>query len=353
MASSGVIPTRTAPRPPIVITESLLMLGPVKTSEVVVVELVVVDEVDVVVGAGLVVSVGNSAVVVVASAPPPQPAAIRARLSNRSVVRFMRREDKSGRGLDDGFRENIRKVDRETNAAAQVIWASGVIDMRLSATAVLVGLAVLMAACSGESDSDTTAASTTTVTPQTTTTSPPPPTTTTLFTPITLAPNSEGTVPVGASLTQRSRISTVGMGPVLVGMTVAEAEAAAGMRLIGELDPDISPDCYFVRPESGIPGVQFMVYEGRIGRVDVFASGTVTTRSGARVGMTEQEILDLFPGRIEAGLDYRADGEALVYVPVDEVDQDYRVVFEINNEGVVTGMRGGILPAVQLGEGCV
>ena len=217
--------------------------------------------------------------------------------------------------------------------------------MKRQTTAILVALAVLTAACSSNGEADTTV-----VDPTTTTTTPPPQTTTTLFTPITLAPDSEGAVPLGASLTQSSNISTVGMGPVLVGMTVAEAEAAAGMRLIGEPDPDL-PDCYFVEPESGIPGVRFMVYEERIGRVDVYASGTVTTISGARIGMTEEEIRALFPGQIEEGFDFRADGRALVFVPIDEVDRDFRVVFEVE-DGAVTGMRGGILPPVQLGEGC-
>ena len=141
------------------------------------------------------------------------------------------------------------------------------------------------------------------------------------------------------------------MGPILVGMTVAEAEAAAGMSLVGGPDELFGPDCYYVEPESGIPGVAFMVYEGTIGRVEVHGLETVSTRSGARIGMTEEEIVALFPGQIEESLEYLVDGRALVFVPVDEVDRVYRVVFEVNG-GVVTGMRGGILPAVQLNEGC-
>lgn len=222
--------------------------------------------------------------------------------------------------------------------------------MRRRSTAMLVALTLLTAACSRGGDSDTTVLESTTTSARPETTSPPQ-TTTTLFTPTTLAPDSEGTVPPGAFLTQTSKLSTVGLGPVRVGMTVAEAEAAAGMMLIVEPDEFFGPDCYFVEPESGIPGVAFMVYEGRIGRVDVFGSGTVTTLSGARIGMTEQEIVALFPGQIEESFEYLVDGKALVFVPVDEADRDFRVVFEITN-GVVRAMRGGILPAVQLNEGC-
>lgn len=225
--------------------------------------------------------------------------------------------------------------------------------MKSPAATAMVVLALLAAACSSDGEAATTVTSgVTTSAPQITTTTSPPPTTTTVFTPTTVAPDSEGTLPSGASLTQSSKLSTVGLGPVRVGMTVAEAEAAAGMKLPGEPDPAISPDCYFVEPESGIPGVGFMVNEGRIVRVDVYASGTVTTQSGARIGMTEQEIIALFPDRIEESFEYRVDGKALVFVPVDEVDRDFRVVFEVDG-GFVTGMRGGILPAVQLNEGCL
>ena len=78
-----------------VITESLLMLGPVSTNEVVVVELEVVEVVELVVGTGLVVAVGGWAVVVVSSAPlPPQAAATKERASPRNVKRLMGGEDK-------------------------------------------------------------------------------------------------------------------------------------------------------------------------------------------------------------------------------------------------------------------
>ncbi len=88
--------------------ESLLMLGPLNSIELVVVEL---DVVVVLVGAGAVVAGGNEAEVDVlvspasSDPPPPQAAARRASASATNVMRFMGREDKSARALDDGFRE--------------------------------------------------------------------------------------------------------------------------------------------------------------------------------------------------------------------------------------------------------
>ena len=78
-----------------VITESLLILGPLKMTVVVVVDEVVLEVVELVVaGVGLVVAVGEETWVVAAS-PPPHAAATRANARVRRLVRVMGREDKS------------------------------------------------------------------------------------------------------------------------------------------------------------------------------------------------------------------------------------------------------------------
>ena len=77
------------------ITESLLMLGPVRMTVVVVVDEVVL-EVELVVEDGLVVAVGDKALVVVPASLPPQEAATMAKANRRKIVRLMSREDKSG-----------------------------------------------------------------------------------------------------------------------------------------------------------------------------------------------------------------------------------------------------------------
>ena len=76
------------------ITELLLMLGPVRMTVVVVVDEVV--EFELVVGDGLVVAVGDKALVVVPASLPPQEAPTMAKANKRKIVRLMSREDKSG-----------------------------------------------------------------------------------------------------------------------------------------------------------------------------------------------------------------------------------------------------------------
>ncbi len=150
-------------------------------------------------------------------------------------------------------------------------------------------------------------------------------------------------------------MTTVGMGPIRVGMTVEQAEEAAGFALEGEPDPDVSTTCYLVAPPADQPdyaGVAFMVENDRIVRVEVRDSSAVTTRSGAGIGVTETTLREMFPGRIEAAPDFVIDGDALQFVPADEADADYRVVFVFADD-VVSEYRAGVLPAVGYAEGCL
>ncbi len=219
--------------------------------------------------------------------------------------------------------------------------------MRQWATMVILGaaLALVVSGC-GDSSSDTstttlpaavpttpteTTAVATTVPPVTTTTVPPTTTTTVAVDPV----STDDVITIG------------GLGDVRVGMTVEEAAAAAGLELTGE--PDVDPDCYFVMP-LGLDGVAFMVADGTVARIDV-AAGPITTRSGAGIGSTEDEIKDLFPGQIEVSDHAYVDGNYLTFVPVDEGDDQFRVVFETDGE-VVTQFRAGRLPEVEYIEGC-
>ena len=95
-----------------------------------------------------------------------------------------------------------------------------------------------------------------------------------------------------------------------------------------------------------------MVNNGTVARVDVL-TGPVTTRSGAEIGMTEAEIHNLFPGKIEERQHFYIEGgKYLEFVPVDEADANFRVVFETDSDGVVLTYRAGRLPEVRWVEGC-
>lgn len=144
-------------------------------------------------------------------------------------------------------------------------------------------------------------------------------------------------------------ISTAGLGPVRIGMTLDQASSAIGFPLTGEPVP--SPDCYFVSAPELPETVSFMLSDGTVARVDV-ADGSYATVSGAMVGDTEAEIMDLFGARIEVSPHaYTPGGNYLTFVPVDPGDAGFRVVFETDGS-VVTHIRSGRLPEVEYVEGC-
>ncbi|MBD2520564.1 hypothetical protein H6G93_37630 [Nostoc sp. FACHB-973] len=158
-----------------------------------------------------------------------------------------------------------------------------------------------------------------------------------------------GTVLAQGKLTNQSKLFTNGIGEVRVGMTVSQARKAAGTQLIG--DPP-NKYCYYVKPEWEPKNVGFMVTEGRISRVDVWRDSKITTLKGAKIGDTEARIKSLYPGQIKVTPhNYVPGGHYLTFVPKDQYDQNYRVVFETDGKRV-TQFRSGKLPEVEYVEGC-
>ena len=152
-------------------------------------------------------------------------------------------------------------------------------------------------------------------------------------------------------LTTAATVTTSGLGPIRVGMTVAEATGAAGLVIIAPTESAVeaSPGCGFARAD-GFDGIGFMLIDGVIARVDVY-SGPSSTASGARIGSTEEEINTLFPDVISVSPHQYVDGNYLTLTPTAENLADVRVVFETDGE-VVTSYRAGRTPEVEWIEGC-
>ena len=141
-------------------------------------------------------------------------------------------------------------------------------------------------------------------------------------------------------------MSTVGLDTVAFGMTVTEAQQAAGTVLV---PAGPTGACYHVVPHDAPEGIVFLVSQGTIERVDI-NSGPITTRSGVGVGSPETMVTDLFGDSIERQV--RVDGTVdLVFVPSDPGDRDFRVVFNVS-EGQVRAFKSGRLPLVMSDTGC-
>jgi hypothetical protein len=143
-------------------------------------------------------------------------------------------------------------------------------------------------------------------------------------------------------LIEDSRLRTNGIGSVEVGMTVSEAGKASGRsfskeRLLG------NGSCSYTSM-SNLPGVSFMLINGRIARIDVSNPHVLTLR-GAKIGDSEDRIRELYPGQIKTTPHpYRGD-HLLTFYPKDRQDRDYRLIFETSN-GRVVAFRSGKVPEV-------
>ena len=168
------------------------------------------------------------------------------------------------------------------------------------------------------------------------------------------ATTAVSTPPRQERLSAESRLSLDGIGPVDVGMTLDEASAAAGMPIRTKPGDPYGPECEYAYPAQELDDVAFMVFNGRIARVDVGhrGSGRVRTVSGVGIGSTEEEVSRTYPGRIRVeGHPYVPEGHYLVYTPADANLQHLGMIFETDGK-VVTSFRSGRKDAVGQIEGC-
>ena len=160
----------------------------------------------------------------------------------------------------------------------------------------------------------------------------------------TLAPVEGLGVP---TLNAASSVSTVGIDRIMFGMTLHDAQVAAGSQFT-----PITPvgHCFLVVPEAGQAGLTFWVVAGTVERVDV-DTRTITTRSGAGIGDTEDRIRELFGERIHTTALPDGSGNLLAYVPKDVADATYRVMF-LSNGLQITRVWAGRLPWAEEIGGC-
>jgi hypothetical protein len=195
-----------------------------------------------------------------------------------------------------------------------------------------------------------TSRSTTTTSPATTTTTSPIATTTTAGGPTTVVNTTPPNTNLGTpKLSDRSTVTTAGLDVVLFGMTITQAEKAAGTRLLPDPAFPAGAQCIVLKPEKGVDGVWFTVSKGTIERVDVRPPGKVKTRSGATIGTTEAQLEALFPGRLTTNTS--PTGKVIVYTPTDQANASYRVIFETNGQAVTT-FRSGRTPQVDASNPC-
>ena len=158
------------------------------------------------------------------------------------------------------------------------------------------------------------------------------------------APTEPEPEPIDAVVTLRA------LGPVRIGMTVDEAAGEAGVELRRDFGRQSTSTCYYVTA-AALRGVSIMVVDDEIARIDVDSPSTIATRSGVRIGTPVDNLRQVYPNNIRQANDAVAEGEALAFVPNDDFDADYRIYFEIE-DGQVARYRLGTKPAVDYLGGC-
>lgn len=155
-----------------------------------------------------------------------------------------------------------------------------------------------------------------------------------------LEPAAEGSTPpvVSAPVADSLRywitwtLADTGFGPIVFGMTPAEANAVVGGSLV--LPEGMTPDACDFAFVRGVEGLAFMIEAGRIVRIDVRRSD-VRTNEGAGFGDAEARISELYAGRVRVSPHPYTDGHNLTVLPRDSSHARFRLVFETDGRRVV------------------
>jgi hypothetical protein len=211
-------------------------------------------------------------------------------------------------------------------------------------------LAVL-AGCSHDSSSVATGAQATTTAPQTTAT--PARATATSTTPATGAPTTASPTTSAAPLSGDSRLRVDGIGPVSVGMTLAEASKAAGV----PLERTDGPYCTALRT-PGVAGLTLISTNSSGGRIDLITvgPGPVTTVSGIRIGSSLEDLRRAYPesqlhARLSSVNGVPQPGRA-VFQPNDPALADFSMTFSLSERQVVEHIDAGRRAQAESDEPC-
>jgi len=136
-----------------------------------------------------------------------------------------------------------------------------------------------------------------------------------------------------------------GVGPVKIGMTLAQLSAALTQELAA--DERDEQGCFYINAHRH-DNVSFMIIDGYVARVEVGAPG-VKTSTGIQVGDSEVQVRKVYGARMKvAAHQYIDTGH---YLTVRSADGRYGVRFE-TDKGKVTLFYAGKYDAIQYVEGC-
>ena len=159
-------------------------------------------------------------------------------------------------------------------------------------------------------------------------------------------------------------ISFHGIGPIRAGMTISEAEEAAGRPMIIVDFEQFGGHCYFAYPEGMKDDVILTILspdekpvtnpkDGVVGRASVedgFTSSPATTEGGVGIGASAGDVRAAYRGfSLSESKHHYIDG---LYLDVEAADSEMLLRFETRADGTVFVIHAGAPHAVTLVEGC-
>jgi hypothetical protein len=153
------------------------------------------------------------------------------------------------------------------------------------------------------------------------------------------------------SLSESSPVSTQGIGKIKIGMTISQASQLARIKLI-VIEQNRRTACSYYKPASKISGINFMVTNGIISRINI-TNPRIATLSGAKIGDSEERIRSLYGTQLQTKPHtYLDQGHYLIFVPRNQQDRRNRILFE--TDGIkVLNWRVGRIKEVGWNEGCL
>jgi hypothetical protein len=138
-----------------------------------------------------------------------------------------------------------------------------------------------------------------------------------------------------------------GLGPMRAGLTADQALALADWP--GVARKSHKDSCWVMPFKGGTSDFSLMIVDGRVARIEIKGESTLTTLSGAHVGMTEAALQALYGPKLEAQ-PHKYDENGRVFV-LRSSSGDHGLRFE-TSAGRVTVMHAGPWEHLNYVEGC-
>lgn len=146
-------------------------------------------------------------------------------------------------------------------------------------------------------------------------------------------------------------LSPDGVGPLRIGMTFAQADAALGAKLnVGDDYSNGLMACNY-GSSTALPGVAVMVDGGKVVRFDVKADAPIRSDRGIAEGDPVAKVLAAYPEGLKREPHHYVEAPGH-YLEWFNADRSRGIRYEIDQQGVVSSMYSGAAPNVGYVEGC-